>query len=126
MEFLKKYTPKHYKSYLSIIAKIIGDHTDIHKWVKSLGTNDILIWLKSIAHLENNSVGCFEECSIVISLVIKLFCMELDIEDAKLSNKEITKFVQRFKTALRTELAYRKEVIDKTPIFTILKDVKGD
>ena len=123
MEFLNKYTPKHYKSYVSIVSKIIGNHNDLHKWVKSLGTNDILVWLKSIAHLENNSVGFFEECSIITTLCIRLFILELDIEDAKLKDKEIIKLIQRVKSALKTELAYRKEVLDKTPIFTILKDI---
>ena len=117
MEFITKYTPKHYKSYVSVADKIVDKHTDLHKWVKSLGTKDILIWLKSIAHLENNSLGFFEESSIVITLVIRLFCLELDIESAQLTNKEITKLIQRVKYSLRTELAYLKETLEKTPLY---------
>ena len=124
MEFITKYTPKHYKSYVSVADKIVDKHTDLHKWVKSLGIKDILIWLKSIAHLENNSLGFFEESSIVITLVIRLFCLELDIESAQLTNKEITKLIQRVKYSLRTELAYRKDTLEKTPVFSILKDME--
>ena len=124
MEFLKKYDPKHYKIYLPIVNKVIGDHTDLHRWIKSLGTNDILIWLKSIALLEQESHAFFEECTILVTLVIRLFCLELDIDYVELKNAEITKFLERLKSSLKKELAYRKDVIDTTPTFTLLKDIE--
>lgn len=126
MEILKKYTPKHYNSYLSIVNKIIGDYVDLHKWIKSLGTNDLLVWLKSIANIENNNNTFFEESSIVITLVIKMFCLELDVDHVNITNREIRKLILRLKFALKTELAYRKNVLDKTPTYTILKDIKED
>lgn len=126
MEFISKYSPKHYISYVTIANKIIGEYTDFHKWVKSLSTNDILIWLKSIAHVEHNTIGFFEESNIVVTLIIRFFCLELDIESAKLTNDEIIKLIQRVKKSLRTELAYRKNKIGETPIYSILKDIKED
>jgi hypothetical protein len=122
IEFLKKYAPKHYNHYLPVIINKIGEQRDIHKFIKNLGSNDILIWLKAVSVLEKNSISHFEESTIVITLVIRLFILELDITDAKLTNKEIIKLVKRFKKSLTTELAYRKDIITKTPKYSILKD----
>ena len=124
MEFLKKYNPKHYKAYVSIISKIVGNHTELHSWIKSLGTSDILVWLKSLHYLIEDNARYFEECAILVTLAIRLFALELDIEHIELKNKEIEKLLLRIKKALTTELAYRKEVIEKTPKYTIIKDME--
>lgn len=122
MEFLNKYSPKHYKSYLSSINKILGNHNNVHTWVKSLGTTGILSWLKMITFFEKNNIALFHESSTVVTITIRLFILELDVKDAKLTNKEIKQLVNRFQKVLATELAYRKDIINKTPKFTILKD----
>ncbi len=126
MEFLNKYNPKHYNAYLSIIGKIIGKHTDLHSWIKSLATNDILVWLNSFYHLHHNNEKFFEECTILTTLTIRLFALELDIQHVELKNKEIEKLLLRVKRALSTELAYRKDVIETTPKYTIIKDMEED
>ena len=72
MKFLEKYNPKHYKAFLSIIAKIIGKHKELHTWVKSLGTNDILVWLKAFQHLKEDNGKFFEESSIFLFKIFKL------------------------------------------------------
>lgn len=122
IEYLKTYNPKHYDYFLPVVNKIIGDKLDIHKFIKSLGTNDILIWLKSISHIKKNNLGFFEESCVLTTLVIRLFVLELDIEDVKLTNKEIMKLIERFETSLKIELAYRKDTLDSTPTYTIIKD----
>ena len=121
-EFLKKYNLKHYKYYLSIVDKRIGEHDDLHKFIKSLGTHDILVWLKSLALAKEEPIAFFEESCILLTLVIRLFCMELDIKEVQLSNKEIIKLLERFEKALKTELAFRKEVIKNHPKYSIIKD----
>lgn len=122
MDFLKKYNSKHYKHYLPIIDKKIGMYQNIHLFIKSLGTNDILFWLKYVALIEEKNVPFFEECTVLVTLVIRLFILELDIEDVQLSNNEIIKLLKRFKKSLKIELSYRKDIIETTPKYTIIKD----
>lgn len=121
-DFLKKYDPKHYKHYLYIINKKIGEYQNVHKYIKSLGTQDILFWLKSLDIIEEKSISFFEQCTVLVTLVIRLFILELDIEDVQLTNKEIIKLIKRYRKALKIELSYRKDVIDTTPTYTLLKD----
>jgi len=121
-EFLKKYTPKHYKHYQSIVDKRIGNEGNLNKFVKGLGTPDILVWLKSISLMEEKHSSFFEEGCILTTFVIRILCLELDVEIVELKNSEIIKLIERFEKALKLELAYRKDVIDSTPNFTILKD----
>jgi hypothetical protein len=122
VEILKKYKPKHYDYFIPIINKIIGDYLDVHKYIKSLGTEEILAWLKSVKHIEQKNMAFFEECGILITLVIRLFILELDIEDVKLTNNDIIKLIERFDKSLKTEIAYRKDALDSTPKYTIIKD----
>ena len=123
-DFLKKYNPKHYKYYLPVIDKKIGEHTDLNKFIKSLSTKDVLILLKSIALANQEPIAFFEESCIVTTLTIRLFCLELDISDVELKNAEILKLIQRLDQALKLELAYRKEKIKETPKFSIIRDIK--
>ena len=124
MEFLNKFNQKHYKNYLSIVNKTLGNYNNVHTWVKSLGTADILLWLKMITFFEKNNAAFFNESSTIVTITIRLFILELDVEDAKLTNKEIKQLVTRLQKVLATELAYRKDIINKTPKYTILKDVE--
>ena len=121
-EFLKKYTPNHYKHYQPIVKKRIGNDGNLNKFVKGLGTPDVLVWLKSISLAEEKHSSFFEESCILTTFVIQLFCLELDIESVQLKDREIIKLVERFEKALKFELAYRKDVINNTPKYTIIKD----
>lgn len=123
MNFLKKYNPKHYQAFLSVVTNIIGDNEDLHTWVKNLGMNDILVWLKSIQHVNENNNRYFEESCILTTLVIKLFSLELDIEDVELKNSEIEKLINRTKKVLLKEVSYRNDVIEKPERYSILKDI---
>jgi len=122
-EFLKKYNPKHYKYYLSIVNNRIGKNGNLNTFIKSLGTSDILVWLKSISLIRESYVSFFEESCILVTFVIRMFCVELDIETVELKDSEIIKLIERFEKALKMELGYRKDVLGKPPKFSILKDI---
>lgn len=123
MEFLKIYKPKHYDYFLPIAEKIINKKDDLNSWIRSLDTEVISIWLKTYKHLEKNNTTFFEESAIFVTVIIRLFMIELDVnDDIKLSNKEIIKLINRFNFALKTELVYRKDMIKKTPKYSIIQD----
>ena len=67
-----------------------------------------------------------EESFVFITLVIRLFILELDIEEnkIKLTNNEIVKLLLRFEHSIKTEYAYRTNVIDDRDKHTLLVDVE--
>ena len=57
-------------------------------------------------------------------MIIKLFALELDVENVSLSNPEIIKLLKRFSKVIKFEYAYRNTLIKKRPkYYTLLKDI---
>ena len=57
-------------------------------------------------------------------MIIKLFALELDVENVSLSNSEIIKLLKRFSKVIKFEYAYRNTLIKKRPkYYTLLKDI---
>jgi len=109
MKFLIKYNSHHYSFYLTLAEKIIDNHTDLNKWVKDLGTDDLLIWSKTYNHLMNNESAFYQESALLVTLVIRLFILELDVDNQiELSNYQIKKLLKRFQYAIEMEYAIRK------------------
>lgn len=126
MEIIRKYKVSHYSYYLPKIEKVIGNHTNIETWVKDMGMSDILIWLQALGYLKQNSYQYFEQASKVITLLIRFFMVELDIEEnyISLTNSQLDALVRRFDHILKTEYAYRNEIRKERTEYTLLKDVK--
>jgi len=123
MEFLKKYNPQHYTYYLSKVEKIIDNHTDLNKWVKHLGTDDLLVWSKVYNHFNLNTPEFYEESALLITLVIRLFMLELDVENRlKLNNQQIKKLLVRFQYAIEMEYAIRKAEKKVNIKYSLIKD----
>lgn len=126
MDIIKKYKPEHYDSYQKKITKIVGEHRDINTWLRHLGLSDMMIWLKTLLNTKKDHPLYLEENFIFITLIIRLFVLELDIDEnkIKLSNDEILKLIQRFEHSINTEYAYRTNVIDDRDKHTLLVDVE--
>ena len=125
MEIVKKYKPTHYTTYLPKIEKIIGKHTNIGTWVKSMGMSEILIWTQILEYLKTNNYQYFEPTSKLITLLIKFFMLELDVDEdnIKLTNTQLYSLIDRFEHIIKCEYAYRNDTKDKRIEYTLLKDV---
>lgn len=131
MEFLKKYQPKHYKNYISrvddYLSRYTKDYSGIDSWVKSLAKKDVVSLNKSMRYLLRNNKVYFEESAILMTMIIRLFMIELDVDgnSIKLSNKELKKLVWRFDRVIREELEYRMSIKGNRKnknSYTLLKD----
>jgi hypothetical protein len=113
MEIIKKYKPKHYDTFLPVVNKMLGDNNNLHEWVKNLENRDIIVWLICIEHCEKEMMVFFHEIAILLTLVIRLVCIELDVETINLKNKEIKELIFRLKSVLQTELKFRNNEIKR-------------
>lgn len=123
MKFIKKYDPKHYNYYLDKIMVFIGKHKDINSWIKSLSDAEVIIWSCNIKLLEDNCDEYYEEASQLITLVIKFFMIELDINDQniELKNSKIKDLIKKFKHNLYREYSNRNNIHEyKEEEYTLL------
>jgi hypothetical protein len=113
MKFIEKFNQRHYGVYLEKIDKYIGKHKSINTWIKSLDDFDLIIWLNLIRIIENNNDEYYEEYSILLTIVINFFILELDIDqNIKLKNSFILKLFKNFKYSLYREYSNRNHIMD--------------
>jgi len=126
MEIIRKYKNSHYIYYLSKIEKEIGNNNSIETWVKGMGMSEILIWIQATEYVKTDNYRYFEQACKVITLLIRFFMIELDLEEnvMSLTNTQIGSLIYRFEYILKTEYAYRNNIKDKRTEYTLLKDVK--
>lgn len=126
MESIKKYTPDHYDYYFHKAEKLLDGHANIDSWVRSLTEENILIWMSALRRVKTNDDVYFQEIAIFITILIRLFALELDISiNLELKNSEIEKLVNRFDYAIKREYAARKDILGSTKRkYTLLKDIK--
>lgn len=131
MRFLKKYTPLHYKMYLDNVDYYLNKNKkyndDINMWIKELDNSHLIFLSKSMSYLLNNSRLFFEESAIIMTLIIKLFMIELDLEtqEIKLTINDLKKLILRFDKILKFELQLRmnKSTEYRNIIYTLVKDI---
>ena len=117
MNFIKKYTPTHYNHFIKKANKIIGKYNNTNELIINSNDNELFIWFKTIKYLNNDKDIYFEECSILLTLIIRLFILELDIDDNKieLTNNKIIELIQKFENIIKIECGYRKNInVNKT------------
>ena len=127
MNYIVDYQPTHYKFYLKKCEKILDNSNDIDTWIKTISLKHNIVWIKAIKNLKKNVSNFNEESSILITLVICLFMLELDIEnnEIKLSNTEIKKLLLRFEQIVRLEYGYKRELLPREGHkHTLLKDTE--
>lgn len=124
MKILKKYKPEHYKYYSDKVNGIISQTCDISKWVKKQSKTKLEIWIKKIDIINVDSDEYFEDIAIVISLIIRLFILELGLKEDKieLKNSEIEKLINRFEYIIKLEYAFKNKLIKRRKKYTLLKD----
>ena len=112
MGFVKKFNQKHYKVYLEKIEEFINGFSNIDEWIKNFGNKELENWIRVIHLYEANSDEYYEEFSILLTILIKFFIIELDIEDngIKLKDSQIEKMIFNFKYALYREYSNRYDV----------------
>lgn len=118
MKFIKKYTPIHYNHFSDKAEEYIGEYNDIDKWIKGRNNQTIIKWVRLINLFENNNEEYYEEYCIMLTMMIKFFVIELDIDDdvIKLKNSEIFKISKKFKHAFYSEYAIRSGIKEINPI----------
>lgn len=123
MEFIKKYTPSHYNHFLKKSEGFISEYKSIDRWVRTRNDSTIIKWIRTINLFENNNDEYFEEMSILLTMIIRFFMIELDNDynQIRLKNKEIKKISKHFKHIIYSEYAYRNGISDiKTLKYTLL------
>ena len=128
MDFLKKYKPKHYNNYLHIVDKEIDKlkNKNVHFWLKSLKDKDIFVLNKTVKNIITNNSLYFEESTILMTFLIRLFMLELqiDVDSISLSNKELKKIIKRFFLIINKEMNIRKNFEnDNNDVYTLIKDI---
>lgn len=125
MKFVSRYKPSHYEFFLKTANKLIGNHTDIDSWVKSYTTEQLKVVLRVIDYLKIGNKLYLEECSKFITVSIRLFILELDLdtESVSLDDDKIINIVNRMETIIKSEYAYKSgfiKYIDRN--YTLLSD----
>ena len=125
MDIIKKYKPEHYEFFQKKIEIILSGHKNIDSWVCELKSYEIIFWIKILRDLFDNNPYFIEEYYITITLIIKLFMLELDVETKtiKLKNNEIKKLIKRFYKIICSEYLHKTKVKvkDSNSEFTLLK-----
>ena len=118
MRFIKKFSQKHYKVYLDTIGKYVDPYPSINEWVKSFSEKELDIWIGVVNLFEKDDEKeyeeYYEEYSIMLTILIKYFIIELDIEEDSitLKNSQLKKLVLNFKYILYREYSNRNEIME--------------
>jgi hypothetical protein len=112
MNFIKNYNSQHYRYFLKKIKFLMGKNIDVNKWIKSLNDNHLKYWIYVIMSFENNNSDHYEEISILLTTIIRLFILELEIDtnQIKLKNKDIKRLVTKLKYSLYREYSNRNNI----------------
>ena len=114
MRFVKTFDQRHYKVYLGKIDDFTNGYTNVNNWVKNFGDQELNVWIQLINLLEEDSKEYYEEFSILLTILIKFFIIELDIEEegVKLKNSQLEKIIMDFKYILYREYSNRNGIED--------------
>ncbi len=89
MNFIKNYNSRHYGYFLKKIKFLMEKNIDVNKWIKSLNDNKLKYWIYVIMSFENNNSDHYEEISILLTTIIRLFILELEIDTNQIKLKNI-------------------------------------
>jgi len=125
MELLKKYEIKNYDNNIKKLKTILTDNIhDVNDFIMQQPTGKLRIWIKITDYTIADNQNYRSESYLLITMIIKLFSLELDVENVSLSNSEIIKLLKRFSKVIKFEYAYRNTLIKKKPkYYTLLKDI---
>jgi hypothetical protein len=123
MKILSLYQPTHYNFYVKKINRKIGKSKDIYQWIKKQSANDLKYWARISTISERDSKYYYEECFKYITIAIRLFIIELEVEEnIQLNNSEIEKILKRFKHCIYSELKYKNNKLKKRNQYSLIKD----
>ena len=123
MEIIKKYQTAHYNNNIEIDDTIIGEHDDINSLIKSLNDKTLLIWLRACNIMVKNNKKYFAETTTMLTLSIRMFFRELDVDEGiALNNKQIKKIFERFHLIIKKEFVVRHMKRTSEEEYTLLKD----
>jgi len=94
MEILKLYTDKNYDNCIKRIekAKLLPDNiNDLNDFITNQATGKLRVWIKVTDFTIADNINYRSESNLLITLLIRLFARELDVDEVNLSNKEIIK-----------------------------------
>lgn len=135
-DFLKKYTPKKYEESIPAVELYIRDDNNAYdksldNWISNLTNKDIIALNKTMNYLVSNDSKYFEEVCVMVTMIIRLFMIELDLgkQGVKLTNIQIMKIIKRFMKILTIEMQRRMDMDEKIKKgedlhYTLLKDIK--
>lgn len=115
MYLIKKFNEKHYNFYSDKADNYLKNYVDIVSWKKKLRNDDLLIWIRFIYLIENNCYEYYGEISIGLTILIKMFKIELGIEDQniEISYSNLEKIIQNFKKIIYSEYSNRKNLLNE-------------
>ena len=115
MKLIKKFKEKHYNFYSDKADNYLKNYVDIISWKKKLSNDELLIWIRFIYLIENNCYEYYGEISVGLTILIKIFKIELGIEDQniEISYSKLEKIIQNFKKIIYSEYSNRKNLLDK-------------
>lgn len=127
MTSIKYYNSDHYDFFLEKANILIKNYNDVDSWVRNLTDEELVVWLKTLKKLKKNDLEYFQETSIFLTVIIRLFILELDVQTKiKLTNNQILRIIKRFEYVISMEYGYRKRYFNGTNKYTLLKDLKGN
>jgi hypothetical protein len=113
MDVIKSFNSNHYSHFLDEANDLIANHKDIDTWIRCLSKEEINIYIRTIKHLKSNNLKYIEECSILLTIIIRFFFLELDYDDEiSITTKQIKNLVNKFEKAIETE---EKAIREKKP-----------
>ena len=87
MELLKKYAIINYDNNIKRLKKIIVNGIgELNDFIKNQSTSRLRVWIKMVDYTLADNQNYKTESYLLITLVIKLFTMELDVENVSLKN----------------------------------------
>lgn len=124
MRFIKKFDQNHYKVYLSKINLYVRDMITIDEYVKSLSDRELKIWIALIEIFEFDDKEYYEEMSMLLTIIIRFFIIELnvDLNKIELKNSQINKIFLNFKYIIYREYSNRNNISNyKKEVYYLLR-----
>ena len=126
MKILDSFNPETYDANIKKLDKsnvFPPKIYDLNSFIINQPTTKLRLWIRVSEYTIADNISHIEESFLLLTIIIKIFTMELEVNHLCLSNKEILKLLKRFLYAIKYEFAYRNNITRKHRTYTILKDV---
>lgn len=112
MKNLNKYKLKDYYYYEDHANHLLNSCYDLNSWLEKKTIKELEIWMMMLIYINDNEILFLEESKISLTLIIKLYILEMDIDlnILKIDNKTKKKLIDIFEHRLISFYSKKKNI----------------